>query len=427
MEQAVDNRRETLFLYSIPYSMAASCFGGVAIGPLRHTGAIWIATVFFGILLIALKRGRQVTFPVLVWAPFYSFMGISLLWGGFDYRDNIQLYVQYLAFPVVGIVASYTIRNVEFVRKINIHFVIAIGIIGLFCVYYTVGPGRHYVDPKSSLYQGFADRPAATSLIVVASIFLAQYHRSKTISILVWLLCFGICLLSASRMATVVLLGLWLIHPRLASIQSRLFMSAAVVLIGLAAFNTPIIQDRFFTKKYGFKGKGTIEDVMEGKFDSAGRFETWPKVIEKSGDAPWFGHGVGESTPFILSIWSHMDKPHNEYLKMLYEGGATGLSLFLLGMIGTLGNLWWNLAKTGQTNWVTSAAIMGWVGFILMAIVDNPLVYGNNFLHPLFMLVGAANGITYQWLQDKNAAGVNVSEERGLSRGRYVPRPIPMR
>lgn len=427
MELAVENKKETLFLYSIPYSMAASCFGGIAIGPLRHTGAIWIATVFFGILLIALKGNRRVTFPVLIWAPFYLFFGVSLLWGGFDYRNNIQLYVQYLVFPVVGIVASYAIRTEEYVRNLNVHFIIATVIIGLICVYYTIGLGRSYENDESALYQGFAYRSAATSLIVVASIFLAQYHRSKTMSILVWLICLGICLLSASRMATVVLLGLWLVHPRLASIQSRVLMSAAVIVIGLAAFNTSIIQDRFFTKKSGFKGKGSIEDVMEGKFDSAGRFETWPIVIEKSGDAPWFGHGVGESAPFILSIWAPIDKPHNEYLKMLYEGGFIGLSLFVFGMLGTLANLWWNLSKTGQTNWVTSAAIMGWLGFLLMAIVDNPLVYGNNFLHPLFMLVGAANGITWQSLKDKEAGNVTVSKDKELIVRRYVPQPIPMR
>ena len=185
-----------------------------------------------------------------------------------------------------------------------------------------------------------------------------------------------------------------MIHPQLASMKTRVLLLGLVIIVGLAAFNTPIIQDRFFKKKYGFSGSGTLEDVFAGKFDSAGRFNAWPIIIEKAADAPWIGHGVGQSAPFIYSVWAPMDKPHNEYLKMLYEGGYIGLICFVFGLFWTMVNLTWNLYQTGHRNWVTSAAFMGWAGFILMAIVDNPLVYGNNFLHPVFFFVGAANGIT---------------------------------
>jgi O-antigen ligase len=88
-----------------------------------------------------------------------------------------------------------------------------------------------------------------------------------------------------------------------------------------------------------------------------------------------------------------MDKPHNEYLKMFYEGGIIGVCLFLFALLGTLINLIYVVRRSRPENWMASAAYMAWIGFILMAIVDNPLVYGNNFLHPLFMMVGAANAI----------------------------------
>jgi O-antigen ligase len=384
-----NNNRENLLLLSIPVVMAASAVGGISIGPLRHTGLLWILTFLAACFLIPTKGIRKITFPWLGWFPLYLLLGCSLAWSDFDWRNNIQLYVQMTVFPLIGIVASYTIRSEEELASYNILYIVATLMIGGFCLYFGTGSSEF----GAALYEGFADRPAATSLIAIASIFLAQIHKIPKTAIVMWGLCFGICILSKSRMATVVLLALWIVHPQLASVKARIVLVLAVVVLGLAAFNTPIIQDRFFTKKYGYAGKGTLEDVMAGKFDSAGRFDAWPIILEKSGETPWLGHGVGQSVPFVLSVWAPMDKPHNEYLKLLYEGGYLGLGFFALGIVWTLANLYGILRKTRNRNWASSAAIMAFIGFVLMAIVDNPLVYGNNFMHPVFFLVGAANGI----------------------------------
>ncbi len=394
----VNNNRENLLLISVPLVMAASSVAGIAIGPLRHTGLLWILTFLIGAILIPLRGFRKITFPWLGWLPFYLFFGLSLFWSEMDWRNNIQIYIQMTVFPIVGVIASYTIRSEEEMAKYNGLFIFSTLLIGVFCVFFTFGPGQAIRSTHGSLYEGFADRPAATSLIVIASLFVAQFHRLPKTSVAMWSLCLGICILSASRMATIVILMLWLIHPQLASMKTRLVLTALVIAVGLAAFNTPIIQDRFFKKKYGFSGSGTIQDVLAGKFDSAGRFNAWPIIIAKSEEAPWIGHGVGQSAPFIYRVWAPMDKPHNEYLKTLYEGGYMGLCFFLVGLCSASANIVWNLYRSGRENWVTSAAFMGWAGFILMALVDNPLVYGNNFLHSVFFFVGAANGVTERML-----------------------------
>ena len=425
--QMESNNRDNLFLMSVPIVMAASSIAGISIGPLRHTGLLWILTLIFGCMLLSIKGLRKVTFPWLGWLPLYLLLGCSLSWGEFDWRNNIQLFVQMTVYPLIGIIASYAIRSEEELESYNVLYIVATLAIGLFCVYYGAGKTDDYSD---ALYSGFADRPAATSLIAIAALFLAQIHKIPKTAIAMWGLCFGICILSASRMATVVLLVLWIVHPQLASLKTRFLLIIAVMALGLAAFNSSIIQDRFFTKKYGFSGKGTLSDVFSGKFDSAGRFDVWPIIIEKSADAPWFGHGVGQSVPFVLSVWAPMDKPHNEYLKLLYEGGFIGLGFFALGIVSTVINLYRILRVTRNRNWASSAAIMGFVGFILMAIVDNPLVYGNNFMHPVFFLIGAANGIAAGLLendeqnatQNENASGACLNTS-----GRETIKPILLR
>ncbi len=426
----VHSNRDRLLLMTVPLVMAVSAVGGIAIGPLRHTGLLWILTLLIACVLIPLKGLRTITFPWLAWLPLYLFLGFSLAWTEFDWRNNIQLFVQMCVYPLIGIIASYTIRSEEELESYNFLYILATILIGLFCVYYTIGPGKSSNTSDGALYNGFAERPAATSLIVIASLFLAQIHKIPKTAIVMWGLCFGICILSASRMATVVLLLLWMIHPQLASLKTRLLMMVLAMILGVAAFNTSIIQDRFFTKKYGFSGTGTMEDVFSGKFDSAGRFQAWPIILEKSGEAPWFGHGVGQSAPFVYSVWAPMDKPHNEYLKMLYDGGYIGLGLFVLGLVLTLANLYRILRATKNRNWATSAAIMGWIGLILMAIVDNPLVYGNNFMHPLFFLVGAANGISMNILsQDSTDVPDDENSTHSVMNapGREVLKPILLR
>jgi O-antigen ligase len=402
-----------LYLMSIPWVMAASCVGGIAVGPIRHTGLLWMISIVIGFILIPLRGQYKVHFPWLLWLPFYLFMGLSLTWGEMDWKNNIQLFVQMLLFPVIGIIASYIIRSEAQLERYNPLFIIGTLIIGALCVFYMIGPGQRLQVTEAGQYTGFAERPAATSMIVVASIFLAQLHKIPKTAIVMWLVCFAICLISRSRMATLILVALWIVHPQLSSIRMRLAVIAIAILMGLLAFNTSIIQERFFRKGSGFSGSGTLEDVVQGKFDSAGRFETWPSVIKKAQEKPWFGHGCGQSAPYVYSIWAPIDKPHNEYLKTLFDGGYIGLSFFVLGLIGTLVRLSWMLAKDRTRNWATSAGIMGWWGLILIAIVDNPLVYGNNFVHPLFMLVGASCGISTALAEEKSDSGVaehSVSE-----------------
>jgi O-antigen ligase len=383
-----------LFLMTIPFVMGAACVGGIEIGPLRHTGLMWMASIVMGFILVPLRGNNKIYFPWLLWLPFYAFFGLSLFWTDMDWKFNVQLFIQMLLFPVVGIIASYTIRSIEQLERYNILFAIGTFIIGAACVYYMLGPGRSMQSQAGSNYAGFAERPAATSLIAVAALFLAQIHIIPKTAVFMWLSCFVICLISESRMATLILLMLWIIHPQLASIRLRCAMVGVIIVVGLAAFNTPIIQDRFFKKSSGFSGSGSLEDVAKGKFDSAGRFDAWPTILKKSSDSPWLGHGIGESAPFVYSVWAPMDKPHNEYLKMFYEGGYVGLGSFLIGLFGTLAHISWKLAQDKRRNWANSAAFMGWWGFILIAVVDNPLVYGNNFMQPVFFIIGAANGIS---------------------------------
>ena len=347
-----------------------------------------------------------------------------------DIKFNVQLALQMLTFFLVGLVASIAYEDEEQVNQLNRHYLLALVGIGALWAFFNLGPGRHIQGQTEGHYLGFADRPAAMSLIVIAAIFLAQFRTRPLLATLVWAACLSIAVLSGSRMVTMVVLVLWLVHPRLASIRIRLATVGIMMLAGIVAFNTPIIQDRFFQKESGFSGKGSISDVAAGKFDSAGRFDSWPTIIEKSQERFWLGHGVGESAPYVYKIWAPMDKPHNEYIKMLFDGGVIGLVTFVFALLWTM----WNLMRINRSasfgaNWPASAAYMSTAGFIMMAIFDNPLVCGVNYLHPTFALIGAANGIAAKQARNGLEARNDESESSDSRFRRLDPLPelIPLR
>ena len=267
VSQPANSNRDNLLLMSVPAVMAGSCIGGIAIGPLRHTGLFWILTLVAGCLIIPLKGIRKVTFPWLGWLPFYLFFGVSLFWSEMDWRFNIQMFCQMLVYPVIGIIASYTIDSEEELESYNSLYIAATVFIGLCCAYYMIGPGRAVQEQigSSSQYSGFAERIAAMSLIVVGSIFLAQFHKIPITAFVMWMLSFGISVLSQSRMATIVLLLLWMVHPRLATIKQRMLITVFVAFVGMLAFNTPIIQDRFFAKKIRSVGQRNYRRHSQGE------------------------------------------------------------------------------------------------------------------------------------------------------------------
>ena len=135
---------EQLYLLALPFAAALSCFGGISVGMLRHTGAIWIATLFVGVLLLlsqVLSRGiDRIIFPWIWWLPFYLYLFASLLWS--DLRlQNFQLAMQMAVYPIVGMVAAMAIRKQEDLGPLNWLYFGATLFIGLVCCYFMFGPG----------------------------------------------------------------------------------------------------------------------------------------------------------------------------------------------------------------------------------------------------------------------------------------------
>jgi O-antigen ligase len=73
-----------------------------------------------------------------------------------------------------------------------------------------------------------------------------------------------------------------------------------------------------------------VEALESGAYTS-GRALIWSALWNESLNAPWLGHGTGNSKPYIAERFpGSAGIPHNEYLRNLFDGGALGLLLVTL-------------------------------------------------------------------------------------------------
>jgi O-antigen ligase len=189
-------------------------------------------------------------------------------------------------------------------------------------------------------------------------------------------------------MATVALLGIPVLFPRLRSQWIRVVLIGLSMVMAVGLFYTPTFQKRFF-----WKGHGTISQVLRGDFLTFGRFEVWPLILREALRHPVLGHGVGTTRTFVPTVWQDISLPHNDYLRVGFETGLVGLALFLSAAVAQFISLWRLKNRYGGlAEIVCSAGILGGLLFMVCALTDNPLTYAIWVTNPLFLLIGAAYG-----------------------------------
>jgi O-antigen ligase len=88
-----------------------------------------------------------------------------------------------------------------------------------------------------------------------------------------------------------------------------------------------------------------------------------------------------------------MNHAHNDYLRIGFELGLVGLTIFACVIAWQVLDLYLRLRRsTGVAQRGYAAALLGLLLFLVTACTDNPLVYNLWYMNPLFALLGAAYG-----------------------------------
>lgn len=383
---------EYIYLLLIPVFAGVGCYGGPRIGGMRHTAVTWPALLLSGSFLILLQR-RHLVFPLRTWVPWYGVMVASFLWSDRAMRPNLQDCLQMVNPLIVGIVAGCVVFDEKRLETFFKTFIFcAVFILLAFCFFY-YGPAAPIREQLDAAGAGYLPRPAALTATIAACVFVARAHRENVVFAVGWAVCFAVTLLSGSRMSSMAVLLLWCVAPGYRRWWIRPVAVGLMLVTGLTAFLSPVIQERFF-----HEGEGSIEEVTGGDFSTAGRSDAWPPILREAKKRPIFGHGVGSSVPFVKRVWPGMDKPHNDYLRVFYEGGGVGLALFLAALLWQLTELWLMVqADRERVNWPAAAAFLGFVSLAVSATTGNPIIYGIWFMNPLFAILGVAYSVDQRW------------------------------
>jgi O-antigen ligase len=373
-----------LFVLAIPVAAGISSMAQFKIGGFNYTG--WIGLAVFGAAVLVVMfdalvpRTPQAAFPTLAWLPWVSLVWISMTWRDSFSFTGVQQAILITAPIFVGTAASAIVRTEAQLRLLVRSFAAT-----LVLLIFSAVLGRAGLLPQ--IAGETPDRALSITAALVGCVFLASTPQRMVYGMGGWLACLAIPLVTGSRTAAVAIAAPLLLHPRY-PLRWRVFALAAVVVAGLGALQLPQVQARFF-----HSGQGTLDDVMEGRFDSSGRFDAWPVIYQRAWERPIFGAGVGSCTETTAEVWPGMLHPHNDYLRVGYDVGLVGLAVFLATFAWQMLDVRRRLTADDVTGRAFLAVWLGLCVLLVMAMTDNVLVYTVWYTHPLFALLGAAYGV----------------------------------
>ncbi|HVS40201.1 MAG TPA: O-antigen ligase family protein [Gemmataceae bacterium] len=375
-----------LYLLCVPICAGLGTIEKLDIAGFHYTGWMWLFFLAAGGVLLIREGfrwgGRRLRMPWGLWLLWAAYLWSSLCWcEPLEWR-NVQDAVQITMPLLVGAVASLVVRSEEQLDRLLRVFVLTAILLGL-C---SVGA---YFGLFAALNMKLLARPLGLTACLVGCVFMARFPVQRVVPLLGWGLCMVFTVMTGSRMATLALLCIPILHPLYRSAWPRIAAILTIAALGAALFYSPFFQNRFF-----YEGSGTLADVAEGDFLSFGRFEAWPDIWDEAWRRPYFGAGVGSAYNFVPIVWEGMHQVHNDYLRVGFELGLVGVALLVCALLWQVWRVWGQVRRsTGVVRTAFAAALLGFLLLAITSCTDNTLGYNLWYMDPLFVLLGAAYGV----------------------------------
>ena len=390
-----------LYVLSVPLAAGVATVKEFGVAGINYTGLIWLFFLGVGLLLVftekAVHRDRPAAFPWAIWLAWFGWVWLSLLWcdvvDGRAVQDATQITMPLL----VGIAASLFVRSEKQLRSLLVCFAVTLLLLILSTTADRVGLFES--DP----------RVMGITAALIGCTFITGWPTRWVGPIAGWAACILLTVATGSRMATLALLLVPILHPGYRSLLVRTTVMLLTAGLGVGLFYTPVLQQRFF-----YEGSGTLAQLFQGDFLGFGRFDAWPIIWEEAWQRPFLGAGVSSTFRYVPTVWDEMTHVHNDYLKIGFEFGLVGLAIFLLVVLCQIIALKLRMrASQGTLRHAYAAGLLGVLIFLVVAATDNPLVYNLWFMNPLFALIGAAYGVDrYGARREPTAISISSWERR---------------
>lgn len=368
-----------LVVWVVFFSTFVAMFGEFSVLGYQIAGWAWVIPLIISTFII-LERPSRINFPSRIWLPWIFIVGIYFVIGGFAFpQRNIMIIC-----PIIVGIAVSTCR----IREIQVKSFLELVRLFLYALFITViiktGLLLTGMLPHST---GLA--PQSMTAALLCSIFAVGYSINRKIDLYRWLVAAALPVIALTRMAimaTSLTIPLTFASMKL---KRRLIVFGIIAAFGISLFYTERIQTKMF-----YSGSGTLQDMRLSNPDlfTAGRSHLWDHMIEEIKIRPVWGHGANASEEFVLSVtWGTLTHPHNDWLRLLYDYGLIGVSIFVICIVMQVVHLLKRAPRTfGESRILLYAGASSFLPFVLLMFTDNIILYAAFFGNLQFTIIGLA-------------------------------------
>jgi O-antigen ligase len=341
------------------------------------SGWAWAVPLMLSVFII-IRRPSRMTFPIFVWIPWICIVVFYFVNSGFSYlQRNIML----VSPIIVGMaVSAGRIRESQLKDFLALTTILLVAL--LLAVAIKTGFIFTGILPPIS---GLATQSMTAALL--CCIFAVGYSMNKRRSLFQWIIGATIPFIALTRTAIAVAgLTIPLTFAALGA-KKRIVFLIIIGVVSISLFYTERIQKKMF-----YSGTGTLQDVRLSNpdFFTTGRSRLWDLMIEEIKLKPFWGHGGNASEDFVLSVtWGILTHPHNDWLRLLYDYGLVGTSIFVICIVLQVVHLLKRATRTfGESRILLYAGASSFLPFVLLMFTDNIILYAAFFGNLQFTIIG---------------------------------------
>lgn len=242
----------------------------------------------------------------------------------------------------------------------------------------------------------------------------AQWRKQRSFGFAVLTGLFGIqTVLPLTRIAwAALLLGLTAFELFYVKGRKKWLVAAAIALLPALilyalVWSLPALQQRVFQTEEVDSDLPAVEQAQS--VGLTGRGTVWLAGLEDYREhSLLLGQGIGSSDHYFMSLFGTV--AHNEYLRVLYDGGAVGLVLFMFANLSLL--RWLGKIRRNEYSAVRAYSAIGValvLAYLVVALTDNPLDYYLLFTQYVFFVLGVCLAMSEE---TRTRSGAVLGESR---------------
>ncbi len=338
--------------------------------------------------LSSTERRRAWKYSPKLWWVFLGYYFLSLAWS-----DNISTGVRTvleIALPSALYLVAFNVIQNDFHLRRYYQWMMAINIVVAIFDLYTALTGWSAIQGAGAMTEGVIGYRTVTAYfyVTMATILMMRMMEKFEWTLgAMYLVDVVLLLLSASRTPTIVFIVgslVAIIYRR--NLRFTLIGTVVIaILIGLI-FLLPT-RHKFFN----------ADESLNTRDSGRGFFQKY--FEDKADEGPLWGYGAGGTETYAAWLVQHVTlvgAPHDEYLRIRFDGGKIGLYLFYLGLADMFvrGLLWGRGVK--QYFPLRAILVMTPVMFAVSCTSDNTFFYFYVFTQYLFVFMGFGARLCYE-------------------------------